>query len=237
MAIKVLIVEDEMLVAEDIATDLIQYGFEIVDTITSGEECLKRFSELKPDVVIMDIHIKGKFDGIETAKLLNKNETVPIVYLTANSDQQTVKRVLDIFPASFISKPYNKNDLMIAIEVAYNLQHTKEFNNKINEAIDSIFIKVINQYKKIKLTDILYLEAAGSYSKIFTTNEELLVSYNLSHFESMIQNAIFKRIHRSYIININYVNGLESNSVIINNKNIPVSKQYFKEVMGLFKKL
>lgn len=237
MAIKVLIIEDEMLVAEDIATDLMQYGFEVIDTIISGEECLKRFEELKPDVVIMDIHIKGKYDGIETAKLLNKIKTIPIIYLTANSDQQTVKRVLDIFPASFISKPYNKNDLMIAIEVAYNSQHTTKYKKNEQESTDSIFIKMANQYKKIKLSDILYLEAAGSYAKIFTTNEELMVSYNLSHFEEMVQSPIFKRVHRSYIININYVSGLESNSVIINNKSIPVSKQYTKEVMALFKKL
>ena len=237
MAIKVLIVEDEMLVAEDIATDLSQHGFEITDTLISGEECINRFEELNPDVIIMDIHIKGKYDGIITAKLLNEKKIVPIVYLTANSDEQTIKRLLDIFPASFISKPYNKTDLIIAIEVAYNLQHANKYNEIKKESTNSIFIKMGNQYKKIKLSDILYLEAAGSYSKIYTEKETMMVSYNLSHFENIIQNSIFKRIHRSYIINIKYVDGLESNSVIISQKAIPVSKQYYKEVMKLFKKL
>ncbi|MBL7883335.1 MAG: response regulator [Bacteroidia bacterium] len=237
MAIRVLIVEDEMLIAEDIATDLMEYGFEVAETLISGEECLKKFEQLNPDVVIMDIHIKGKYDGIETAKLLNNIKKTPIVYLTANSDQQTVKRVLDIFPATFISKPYNKNDLMIAIEVAYNLQHLKKYSEENQPLQETIFIKSGNHYKKINLMDILFLEADGSYSKIFTKTEELLVSYNLSHFEEIVQHPAFKRIHRSYIVNINYVDGLDSNAVIVNNKQLPVSKQYLKEVMALFKKL
>ncbi|MCK6649701.1 MAG: response regulator [Bacteroidia bacterium] len=237
MAIRVLIVEDEMLIAEDIATDLIQYGFEVVGTHISGEECLKKFEQLNPDVVIMDIHIKGKYDGIETAKLINDIKKTPIVYLTANSDQQTVKRVLDIFPATFISKPYNKNDLIIAIEVAYNLQYSKKYFLNNQPLQETIFIKSKNQYKKINLMDILFLEADGSYSKIFTKMEELLVSYNLSHFEDIVQHPAFKRIHRSYIVNINYVDGLDSNAVIVNNKQLPVSKQYAKEIMAMFKKL
>lgn len=85
--------------------------------------------------------------------------------------------------------------------------------------------------------DILFLEADGSYSKIFTKMEELLVSYNLSHFEDIVQHPAFKRIHRSYIVNINYVDGLDSNAVIVNNKQLPVSKQYAKEIMAMFKKL
>ena len=237
MAIKILLVEDEVLVAEDIAADLMEYGFNVVDMVISGEECLQKHEQHNPDVVIMDINIKGKIDGIETAKLLNEKKVVPIVYLTANSDLTTMQRVLDTFPAAFISKPYTKVDLIMAIELAFNSFNLKNQYSSKQEISDSIFIKTTNQYKKIKFTDILYIEAAGSYSTVRTRIEELAVSYNLSHFEKIIPPHLFKRIHRSCIINIEQVDALETNAVIINNKILPVSKPFYKEIMGLFKKL
>jgi len=240
MSIKVIIVEDEMLVAEDIASDLVEYGFEVLEIFISGEDCLTNFENLNPDVIIMDIHIKGNIDGIETAKAINEIKKTPIIYLTANSDSKTVQKVLDVFPSAFISKPYQKSDLIIAIEVAFNSYNqfiSKQRENSISILTDSIFVKTSNSYKKIRLSDILYLEASGSYSKIFTKKDETLVSYNLSHFEDMVRLPEFKRIHRSFLININEVDGFDSNSIIINNTNLSISKQYYKDIMSYFKKL
>jgi DNA-binding LytR/AlgR family response regulator len=237
MSIRVLVIEDEMLVAEDIATDLADFGFEVVDTLISGEECLLRFHELNPDVVIMDLQIKGAFDGIETARRLNEHKTVPVVYLTANSDKQTISRILENFPAPFISKPYNRNDLMMAIEVAFAAYNKRKIPEPVKEETDSVFIKSGQQYKKVKLTDILYLEASGSYTKVYTLNDEYLISYNLSYFEETVQHHLFKRIHRSYIINIDHVTAIETSSVIVNNKILPISKAFYKDIMACFKKL
>lgn len=237
MSVRVLIIEDEMLVAEDIATDLSEYGFVVVDTLISGEECLEKFELLNPDVVIMDIHIKGKWDGIETARLLNENKNVPIIYLTANSDKNTIQRLLSVFPAPFISKPYNSKDLMIAIELAFAKSNSQNFTVEKQKIDEVIFIKTSTQYKKVKLKNILYLEASGSYAKVITAEEEYLVSNNLSHFEEIVHHPSFKRIHRSYIVNIDYVDALEGNSLVVNHQSLPVSKAFQKEIMNLFKKL
>lgn len=237
MSIKVLIVEDEMLVAEDIATDLRDFGFEVVETLISGDECLLRLDELNPDVVIMDLLIKGSIDGIETARRMNENRTIPVIYLTASSDKKTVERVLQTYPAPFISKPYNRNDLMVAIEVAFAAFNRKTgHKNKVPDT-HTVFIKSGHQYRKINLDSILYIEASGSYTKVHTANDTYLVSYNLSHVENIVGQQKFKRIHRSYIINTDHITAIETGSVILNNLALPVSKAYYRDLMTCFKKL
>lgn len=237
MSIRVLIVEDEMLVAEDIATDLVDFGFEVVDTLISGEECIRRFDELNPDVVIMDLQIKGPYDGIETARRLNENRSVPVIYLTANSDKQTILRVLEKFPAPFISKPYNRNDLMVAIEVAFASFNQNKHARIVRDDTNAVFIKSGQQYKKVKLDSILYLEAAGSYVKVHTVDTHHLVSYNLSYAEGIIGREKFKRIHRSYIVNTDHITAIEHGTVVVQDKVLPVSKAYYRDLMSCIKKL
>jgi len=235
-SLKILIVEDEILVAEDVATDLTEFGCSIVGVLSSGEECIEKINLLNPDVVVMDIRIQGKYDGIETAKIINQTKRIPVVYLTANSDQQTLNKVLSVFPSLFISKPYNKNDLFLAISVFHQITDTNNEYN-VSHVSDAIFIKVVNQYKKIKLEDIIYIEAAGSYSKLITPKETLMVSNNLNYLQLNIKSSKFRRVHRSYIVNINCVDGFDNNKLLIGNSKIPISRQYLKEVMMSFKRL
>lgn len=228
MSIRVVIVEDEMLLAEDIATDLHGFGYEVEGIFVSGEQCLEEIGDLKPDVVVMDIRIKGSLDGIETARRINEILPTPIVYLTSNSDQATIKRLLDVFPSAFISKPYQKTDLMMAIEMAVR----KGASNVDTEKC--LFIKAPSGYRKIELSDILFLEADGSYTIIQTATESYMVSYNLRYFEESINSPQFRRIHRSYIVNTQHVQTASSSQISIGDKNIPVSKTYAKEVLEWF---
>ncbi|MCL4856232.1 MAG: response regulator, partial [Flavobacteriales bacterium] len=101
--IKVLIVEDEVLVAEELSLDLEENGFEVTAIAISSEECMDSISKNKPHVVLMDINIKGQKDGIETAKIINGNHRIPIVYLTANTDSHTIQRAIETAPSAFIS--------------------------------------------------------------------------------------------------------------------------------------
>lgn len=230
MGVRVLIVEDELLLAEDISTDLTEFGFEIVGVFTSGEDCIKNLENLFPDVIIMDIRLRGEWDGIETAKRVNEIKKTPIVYLTSNSDKGTVERLLHVFPSSFISKPYQKTDLMMAIELAVRAKTVEENQNK------SIFIRSANKYIKIAIADITYVEADGSYTKIHLATESHIVSFNLKYIEDAINDDNFKRIHRSYLINCQKVEGIKGSNLIVNKVVLPISKSYSKEVTALFKK-
>lgn len=233
MATKVLIVEDELLLAEDIATDLADFGFEISGMFTSGEACVNAFNDLQADVVVMDIRIKGAYDGIETAQRINAIRRTPVVYLTSNSDRMTLSRLLDTHPSAYITKPYHKNDLMMAIEMAVRTVNTLP-SPKPEELL---LIKVGSHYKKLRLAGICYLEADGSYTRFHLESESHIVSYNLRHFENTIRNEQFIRIHRSYIINTAHVTGISGQYLVICGQKLPVSKPFRNKVQGLFPKL
>lgn len=238
MKVKILIVEDEVLVAEEIATDLEDYGFAITDIAISSDECLNAINKNTPHVVLMDINIQGDHDGIATANVINETYNIPIVFLTANTDSETIKRALLSSPSAFISKPYSKKDLVVALEIAFNNYNNKLLNQTVSQVNnDSFFVKSGDYYTKIDVSDINYLEADGSYTSIFTNNKKYTLASNLNHFQENFSNPIFVRVHRSYIVNIKKVEAFDKNSIILNSQAIPVSKSYQKEVMKLFNKI
>lgn len=121
---RVLVVEDERLVALDLRSALEQCGYS-VRTAATSEEALTSASEHHPDIVLMDIHLKGPVDGIETAMMLRSMMPVAIVYLTANTDSITLERALKTSPGGYLAKPYNTRDLRTTIAVALR-QHESD---------------------------------------------------------------------------------------------------------------
>jgi DNA-binding LytR/AlgR family response regulator len=236
---KVLIVEDEVLVAEDLAADLADMGFDAIDIAISGEECFASFEKNKPDVILMDIRIKGELSGIEVAKKLKEKASTPIIYLSSNTDSATMKQAIESHPQSFISKPYNRKDLKAAIEIAFIHYNQKELENanKDKPLQTSVFVKNGEFYQRVELNEILYIEAAGSYSTVFTEKKTYTLSTNLLSFENKVENSNFIRIHRSYIVNISKIEGFAQHSVIINQKELPISPSHRDEVFKLFHKL
>jgi two-component system cell cycle sensor histidine kinase/response regulator CckA len=115
---KLLLVEDEALVALDLRRRLEGMGFEVAGQAATGEEAIQKALALKPALVLMDIRLGGLVDGIEAAEVIRRNLDVPIVYLTANSDEATLRRARITEPHGFVLKPIRDRELRIAIEMA-----------------------------------------------------------------------------------------------------------------------
>lgn len=233
MKIKVLIVEDEVLVADDIASSLEADGYEVTSIAISGEECMASIVENPPHVVLMDINIKGEIDGIETAK---KIKNIPIIFISSNTGQKFIFRALETTPHAFISKPYNYRDVAVAIDIAFKRQNEQTLVTQ-TETSDSIFVKKGDFYKRILLEDVLYIEAAGSYCDVCTIDEKYTLSFNLNHFQNSVRHTFFKRIHRSYVVNLQRVEGFDKTGVTIQGRYLPVSSSYKDDVFVFFKKL
>jgi|GEM_PF-3940230 len=112
----VCIVEDEWIVSMELQEHLRNMGFDIVGPFDEGVKALNSFNQLRPDLVLMDIKIKGEIDGIETTEKINKKYKVPVVYVTANTDETTLKRALNTNPFGVINKPYDVNELKKTID-------------------------------------------------------------------------------------------------------------------------
>ena len=230
MAVKVLIVEDEVLVAEHLKADLEDMGFEVTALCISSEECFAAVQQSPPDVILMDIHIKGELNGIEVTARLNQQTAIPIIYLTSNTDAFTMHKALETRPQSFLSKPYNVKDLKAAIEIAFRSFNQNTPDTETSEAPASVFVKRGEMYHRIQLDDILYISASGSYCTVTTEKGDYMLSMNLQHFSHRIGMATIVRIHRSYSVNIAKVDRFDHFSVYINGKALPVSKSYKEAV-------
>lgn len=115
---KIMVVEDEPIVARDLQLSLERLGYAVPATASSGEEALRRARECDPDLVLMDIVLKGRMDGIETAQQLRRQLNIPVLYLTAYADQQTVQRATTTTPLGYLLKPFQPTDLHRAVQVA-----------------------------------------------------------------------------------------------------------------------
>ncbi len=213
--IKILIVEDEYIISEKLAHNLKGTGYIVLNIVRSGEEAVKEIKTETPDIIIMDIKLDGKLDGIETAKEISKTNLVPIIYLTGLTDPNTFNRAKKTSPASFLTKPYNQVDINNAIELAlHNATLAGSMKSEIIETGDKnlfilndrIFVKDSkNCFKKIEIDDIFFIEGGGSYSTINTIDGKYTTSYTLKAIEKRIDNKNLLRIHRSYLINLNKV--------------------------------
>ena len=127
---KILVVEDENPVALDIKNRLTKLGYSVSGLASTGESAIKKAEDKKPDLVLVDIVLKGEIDGIEVARYIHENLDIPIVYLTAYADDELIERAKHTEPFGYILKPFQNKDLRSNIEIAlYNKHASQDCSN------------------------------------------------------------------------------------------------------------
>jgi len=229
--IKVLVVEDSALIAEDIAFKLSKHHFEVMEIVDKGEDALEFMKKNEPDLVLLDIKLAGALDGISTGYIIQENYSVPIIYLSDLADAETLHRAKQTRPSNYITKPFNEADLVRAIDLAFS-----NFSNQRPEAgsgkSDHIFIKTDNTFVRISLSDILFLHADRSYCNIVTEDKTYVQSVSMNHVLDQINNKDFIRIHRSHVVNVNKVTAIEGNMVKLGKHALEMSKSMRDELIG-----
>ncbi|MBD2461353.1 response regulator [Oscillatoria sp. FACHB-1407] len=138
LATKILIVEDEAIVAEDIASCLEKMGYIIVDVVASSNAAIAAAVKYSPDLVLMDIMLQGEIDGIETSQSICSKLNIPVVYLTANADESTLERAKETGPFGYIIKPFKDRELRAAIEIALSRHQTEIETQKALAAAEAL---------------------------------------------------------------------------------------------------
>ena len=241
--LQITIVEDELIVSEDLKEILLDEGYDVTGCFESAEEALIHLAHVKPDLVMIDIRLKGKLSGIDLAEALRKSQPVPIIFVTANTDEATYQLARRTRPQAFLVKPFNARALIAAVDLAlfnFSEDHTaeaivdsalldrKDFHGTIQ---DGFFIREGGRHKKIRLNDLLFIEADGSYAKLVTNTGQHVITQNLSTFLRKANLPLLVRVHRSYIINVNRVDSFDESYVYIDKYPIPVSKTYRSEFL------
>ncbi|UJH67764.1 LytR/AlgR family response regulator transcription factor [Allomuricauda sp. SCSIO 65647] len=234
---RILIVEDDMIIAANISLQLSNLGYEVIGIQSRGEEAVATAKANPPDLILMDINLKGHLNGIETARAIQQNQNIPIIYLTANTDDSTFLKAKETHPYAFISKPFNKLDLQRTIALTVEqVKDSAETNGKTQPNLqvmhDRIFVRHKGKMVKLMLRDIFYIEAERNYCNIVTNHGCHLVVGTLKTIEKELPRAHFVRVHRSYVINISNVDVLADNHIEINKKAIPVSKSFKENLLA-----
>ncbi|MEO6282058.1 MAG: LytTR family transcriptional regulator DNA-binding domain-containing protein [Dyadobacter sp.] len=232
IAIKLLIVEDDMIIAADIALQLSKLGYEVSGIVPRGEEAIRHAETDRPDLILLDISLKGPLDGIETAHAILQRWNIPIIYVTANTDEATFARAKKTRPYAYISKPIRSIELQRAIELAIS-RLVDEHHPASNDAApaqfvlsDRIFVRHREKIVKIFIADILYVEADRNYSHLFTANKEYLMTTTLKVMEDKLPSNYFVRVHRSYLVNLTQVDEVGEGHIGIKGKTIPLSHNF-----------
>ncbi|SOE21759.1 DNA-binding response regulator, LytR/AlgR family [Spirosomataceae bacterium TFI 002] len=254
--ITILVVEDEMIIAAKISLRLTNLGYEVTGIVPRGEEALLHIEQNAPDIVLLDINLKGSIDGIDiAAQIIKNNWQCVIIYLTANTDEATFNRAKATRPFAFLSKPIKPIDLQRTIELTEEqILKQREIEDSVNSSMpelqggndthellsdgefltDRIFVKVKQKMVKIFVSDILYIAADRSYCQIFTKQETHLLSVPLKNVEDKLSKSQFMRIHRSYLVNIKAIDEMTDTHVFISKKVIPLNTNAKED---LFKRL
>ena len=243
--IKILVVQVEPIMADKTSRLLNELGYHVTGVFSKGDEVIAHAKEHKPDLTILDIHLKGTMEAIETAKELRKASNTAIIFSAAKGDEQILQRAKEISPAAILSKPFKKIDLQRTLELAICKMASEDEDcsndfSAVKRPIilnDRIFVHCRERMIKIMVEDILYIEADRNYSRIFTTKKEFLLCLTLKAIEEKLSLHTFVRTHRSYIINVSQVDEVANGYVVIGGKSIPLSGILRNNLMDKIKTL
>lgn len=225
-SLSILVVEDEILIAETIKYYLQERGHEVVAIAISYEEAVEAYALQKPDIVLLDIRLYGTKSGLDFGKYLNEQKnSAPFIFLTSQYDKRIVDQAIQLRPAGYLTKPIGKESIWTTVESAAQL-------NQSSSGATAIYDGKTNH--KIKTEDILFIQADHVYVNIHTTKEEVIVARNsLQQIMTLINSDFLLFCHRSYIINLKHLTKWTKNTLTINDSiSIPLSKSKRNEVMA-----
>ncbi len=234
--IRILIVEDEMIIADTIVDTIESYGYTALEPAITYTEAVETIKKNSPDIGIFDIRLSGSKTGIDLAKLVNEKYHFPFIFLTSFSDKNTLDQAKQVRPSAFLIKPFNKKELNAAIEMAlynYSLQESKPIEALNTVIKKSIFIKTGSKHFRISLCDIMYIKSDNVYIDLFMVNGDIhTLRETIGDYLNKL-NSNFVKCHRSYIVNLKHVESVNKTSITIKGTEIPMSKNMREEILDM----
>lgn len=222
------ILEDECLISDHLTSVIEDKGYEVIfvsDNVDDAKEQLKK----NVDFLLLDIKVNGKQSGIDFAEYVNQNYRIPFIFISSNTDEETIDKVKSAKPYGFLTKPFKNFDVDIAIDLALEKHSIIQQSNPIQQSV--FFVKDKGVWVKLNYNDILYAEAADNYSTLFFVNQpEMVITKNLKYFDSIFPEALFLRINRSIIVKISAIDKMDAKYIYVNEKAFIVSENMKEEL-------
>lgn len=243
----VLVVEDESIVAKDVQNSLKKLGYAVPSVENSGEDAISAAGLHRPDLILMDIMLKGEISGIEAAEQIKNRYQIPVIFLTAYADESTLSKAKVTEPYGYIIKPFKEIDLHTSIEMAL-YKHGKEqevrkerdlYSSIVldKSAEDCIFVKSNSRLVKVKTKEIYFVEALKDYVIIHSKDAKYTVHSTMKDMLAKLSGSEFLRVHRSFIVRVDKILAIEQNNLVMEDdkKIIPVGGSYRDELNSRLK--
>ncbi|HRI00573.1 MAG TPA: response regulator transcription factor [Saprospiraceae bacterium] len=230
--LNILIVEDEVLIAQTIQLYLKEKDYHVCSICISYQEAIEAYHLYNPDLVLLDIRLYGEKSGIDIAKYLQAlDHGPPFLFLTSQHDKRILDEAISTMPYGYIAKPLQKETLWTSIEAAMKLY---KFHSKVESKLELIDGK--NRHL-IKVSDIMFIETDHVYSNIYLVNDiKLIVRYSLIFFQEKLDPDHFIRCHRSYMINKKFISSWNKEEITMADKTkIPIGKTNRDKTLEMIK--
>ncbi len=229
---KILIVEDELLIAEDIKNSIEALDYKVVAIAMRVTTAIEVLKTQPVDLILLDITLKGPKNGIDLAQQINENYKIPFIFLTSHSDTKTVEQAIKTSPAGYIVKPFSKPDLYTSIALAFEEnEKTSPLTLASNTEKDHLFLKIEGMFCRVLFTNILYFKAAGNYIEVHQIDKTVLIRETFKELSSLIPSSLFIQGHKSYIFNKEKITAFNSKQVYLGDQEFIIGRTFAKSLM------
>ncbi|GAB3522548.1 response regulator [Emticicia fontis] len=248
--IKILIIEDDGILAMTLSDMLEEENFNVTGMASNGKKAIELARNNPVDLILSDINIKGDIDGIETVNEILKFKSLPIIYVTAISEKETLNRAKQTHPAAYLIKPVILTNLLNSIELAIhnfrnfyksnpkeetNPQSLKTETETILQMDDYVFIKQNYNFIKVYLNDILFIKTDDSYITIQTIAKKYTLRLSLTSALERLNFSRLVKVHRSFAVNVAKVDSFNDHEIMIGQHTIPIARNLKDTFMTSFK--
>ncbi|UZR96350.1 LytR/AlgR family response regulator transcription factor [Chondrinema litorale] len=236
--VKVFIIEDDFIHANRLEMYLSEMGYDLAGISKDAEKAIEMINDTQPDLLLVDIHLSGDLDGVQMVEQLQNKKAIPTIFITSYRDKDTFERAKLTDPYAYILKPYDKETLQNAIDLAIykfskrssNTQDDTSYKGWFDDQFikEELFVKTNKKLIKIKLNEVLCIESKDKICLISVGNKVIETRITLTKLEDKLISNHFIRIHRSFIINKNKISqvDLSKNEVHVGGFQVPIGRAY-----------
>ncbi|GAA4351039.1 hypothetical protein GCM10023185_09390 [Hymenobacter saemangeumensis] len=245
--IQILIVEDERLYGDLLCEYLEELGHEPLGPVPTAAQAVALFEALKPDLVLLDIGLRGPVDGVELARQLSSRQPVPLIFITAFTDRPTFERARAVGALAFITKPFSQHTVQNAVELALLNFARQAASSPESEPLtrppaweqdvlvrDAFFLKDREGLVKVPYSEALYIEAGEKYCVlVLASGHRYPLRMSLRDAARGLAGQDFVQVHRAYVINARHLEGLDpvGYTVQVAGRTLPLGRSHKDELL------
>ncbi|EON76465.1 two-component hybrid sensor and regulator [Lunatimonas lonarensis] len=230
MTNRVIIVEDDSDLAENYSELIEQLGYKVLGVFDNAPSVLYFLKATQPDLILLDIKIKGEFDGIDLARVIQRDYSIPVLFMTAYSDDSTLEHAFLTTPVNYLVKPISRETFKTALHLASSRISTHKGGT------DNRRIKIREKgYVTYLFSDeIVALQAEGLYTMIVTRDRNTFTERKLlKDFHAELPQHQFIRVHKSHVVNIHHIKSFNSKHLLAGHLRIPLRRGLFSKLSRL----